>query len=144
MIGEIGHFCLIVALMLALAQGILPLMGAARGRSAWMAVAQPAAQGQFLFVAIAFVLLTTAFVQNDFSILVVAQHSNTQLPTPYRIAAVWGGHEGSMLLWVFMLGVWGVAVSVFSNRLPTVFVARVLGVLGLIAAGFLGFLLFTS
>ncbi|HET8745406.1 MAG TPA: heme lyase CcmF/NrfE family subunit [Ramlibacter sp.] len=144
MIGEIGHFCLIVALMLALAQGILPLMGAARGRAAWMAVAQPAAQGQLLFVAIAFVLLTVAFVNNDFSILVVAQHSNTQLPTPYRIAAVWGGHEGSMLLWVLMLGLWGLAVSVFSNRLPSVFVARVLGVMGLIASGFLGFLLFTS
>jgi cytochrome c-type biogenesis protein CcmF len=144
MIGEIGHFCLIVALMVALAQGILPLMGAAKGRSAWMAVAQPAAQGQFLFVAIAFVMLITAFVNNDFSISVVAQHSNTQLPTPYRVAAVWGGHEGSMLLWVFMLAVWGLAVSVFSTRLPTVFVARVLGVLGLIASGFLMFLLFTS
>lgn len=144
MIGEIGHFCLIVALMLALVQGILPLVGAHRGRTAWMAVAQPAAQGQFLFVAIAFVLLTSAFVNNDFSILVVAQHSNTQLPTPYRIAAVWGGHEGSMLLWVLMLGVWGVAVSLFSQRLPVAIVARVLGVMGLLAAGFLGFLLFTS
>jgi cytochrome c-type biogenesis protein CcmF len=144
MIGEIGHFCLIVALMVALAQGILPLMGAAKGRSAWMAVAQPAAQGQFLFVAIAFVMLITAFVNNDFSISVVAQHSNTQLPTPYRVAAVWGGHEGSMLLWVFMLAVWGLAVSLFSTRLPTVFVARVLGVLGQIASGFLMFLLFTS
>ena len=144
MIGEIGHFCLIVALMLALIQGILPLAGAAKGRSAWMAVAQPAAQGQFLFVAIAFVLLIAAFVNNDFSILVVAQHSNTQLPTPYRVAAVWGGHEGSMLLWVLMLGLWGVAVSVFSNRLPGVFVARVLGVMGLVGSGFIGFLLFTS
>ncbi|GAB3775178.1 heme lyase CcmF/NrfE family subunit [Ramlibacter monticola] len=144
MIGEIGHFCLIVALMLALAQGILPLAGAAKGRPAWMAVAQPAAQGQFLFVAIAFALLVAAFVNNDFSILVVAQHSNTQLPTPYRVAAVWGGHEGSMLLWVLMLGVWGVAVSIFSNRLPGVFVARVLGVMGLVASGFLAFLLFTS
>jgi cytochrome c-type biogenesis protein CcmF len=144
MIGEIGHFCLILALMLALAQGILPLAGAAKGRSAWMAVAQPAAQGQFLFVAIAFALLTTAFVNNDFSIQVVAEHSNTQLPTPYRVAAVWGGHEGSMMLWVLMLGVWGVAVSLFSKRLPTVFVARVLGVMGLVAAGFLGFLLLTS
>ena len=137
MIGEIGHFCLIVALMLALTQGILPLAGAAKGRSAWMAVAQPAAQGQFLFVAIAFVLLIAAFVNNDFSILVVAQHSNTQLPTPYRVAAVWGGHEGSMLLWVLMLGLWGVAVSVFSNRLPGVFVARVLGVMGLVGSGFI-------
>ncbi len=144
MIGEIGHFCLIVALMLALAQGILPLMGAARGRAAWMAVGPPAVQGQFLFVATAFVLLIAAFLRNDFSIMVVAQQSNTQLPTPYKIAAVWGGHEGSMLLWVLMLSLWGVAVSLFSKRLPAVFVARVLGVMGLVAAGFLGFLLFTS
>jgi cytochrome c-type biogenesis protein CcmF len=144
MIGEIGHFCLIVALMLALTQGILPLAGAARGVPGWMAVAQPAAQGQFLFIAIAFATLVAAFVGNDFTMAVVAQHSNTALPTPYRIAAVWGGHEGSMLLWVLMLGVWSVAVSVFSRRLPTLFVARVLGVMGLVSAGFLGFLLFTS
>ena len=144
MIGELGHFCLIVALMLSLAQGVLALAGAQQGRAAWMAVAQPAAQGQFLFVAIAFALLTAAFVNNDFSLLVVAQHSNTQLPTPYRMAAVWGGHEGSMLLWVLMLAVWGMAVSMFSRRLPAPFVARVLGVMGLLGAGFLGFLLFTS
>jgi cytochrome c-type biogenesis protein CcmF len=144
MIGEIGHFCLIVALMLALVQGVLPLAGAARGVPGWMAVAQPAAQGQFLFVAIAFALLTCAFVQNDFTLLVVAQHSNTALPAQYRVAAVWGGHEGSMLLWVLMLGVWSVAVSFFSRRLPTVFVSRVLGVMGLVSAGFLAFLLFTS
>jgi cytochrome c-type biogenesis protein CcmF len=144
MIGEIGHFCLIVALMLALAQGVLPLAGAHRGQAAWMAVAQPAARGQFLFVAAAFVLLAVAFVRNDFSLVLVAQHSNTQLPTPYRIAAVWGNHEGSMLLWVLMLALWGVAVSVFSQRLPMAFVARVLGVMGLLGTGFLGFLLFTS
>ncbi len=89
MIGEIGHFCLIVALMLALAQGV----------PAWMAVAQPAAQGQFLFVALA-----AAFVGNNFTLLVIGQHSNTALPTPYRIAAIWGGHEGSMLRWLLMLG----------------------------------------
>ncbi len=144
MIGEIGHFCLIVALMLALAQGVLPLVGAHKGRAAWMAVAQPAAQGQFLFVAIAYALLTLAFVNNDFSLLIVAQQSNTQLPLPYRIAGVWGGHEGSMLLWVLMLCLWGVAVSMFSQRLPSAFVARVLGVMGLLGTGFLAFLLFTS
>jgi cytochrome c-type biogenesis protein CcmF len=144
MIGEIGHFCLILALMLALAQGILPLLGAARGRAAWMAVAQPAAQGQLLFIAIAYVLLTAAFVNSDFSLLVVAQHSNTQLPTPYKVAAVWGNHEGSMLMWVLMLAIWGVAVSIFSKRLPEPFVARVLGVLGLLGTGLLSFLLFTS
>ncbi|MBI5275346.1 MAG: heme lyase CcmF/NrfE family subunit [Burkholderiales bacterium] len=144
MTGEIGHFCLIVALMLALVQAILPLAGAARGVPAWMAAAQPAAQGQFLFIAMAFGALTLAFVNNDFTLQVVANHSNTQLPLEYRIAAVWGGHEGSMLLWVLMLAVWSVAVSVFSRRLPGVFVARVLGVMGLLASGFIGFLLFTS
>jgi len=144
MIGEIGHFCLIVALLLALTQGLLPLAGAARGEPAWMAVAPAAAQAQFLFVAIAFGALTMAFVDNDFTLLVVAQHSNTALPLPYRVAAVWGGHEGSMLLWVLMLALWSVAVSVFSRRLPAEFVARVLGVLGLLGTGFLGFLLFTS
>jgi cytochrome c-type biogenesis protein CcmF len=144
MIGELGHFCLIVALMLSLAQGILPLMGAAKGRSAWMAVAQPAAQGQLLFIVIAYALLTVAFLNSDFSLLVVAQNSNTQLPTPYKVAAVWGNHEGSMLMWVMMLAIWGVAVSLFSKRLPEAFVARVLGVLGLLGVGFLAFLLFTS
>ncbi|MBC5764038.1 heme lyase CcmF/NrfE family subunit [Ramlibacter albus] len=144
MIGEIGHFSLIVALMLALAQAALPLAGAARGVPAWMAVAQPAAQGQFLFILVAFGALTLAFIDNDFSLLVVAQQSNTQLPLAYRIAGVWGGHEGSMLLWVLMLGLWSVAVSVFSKRLPTAFVARVLGVMGLVSVGFLSFLLFTS
>jgi cytochrome c-type biogenesis protein CcmF len=144
MIGEVGHFCLIVALMIALVQGVLALAGAQRNVPAWMAVAQPAAQGQFLFIAIAFGLLIAAFVGNDFSLAVVAQHSNTELPVHYRVAAVWGGHEGSMLLWVLMLGLWSVAVSIFSRHLPTVFVARVLGVMGLLGAGFLGFLLFTS
>jgi cytochrome c-type biogenesis protein CcmF len=144
MIGELGHFCLVIALMLALAQGVLPLAGAARGVPGWMAVAQPAVQAQLLFIGLAFAALTAAFVQNDFTLLVVAQHSNTQLPLWYRVAAVWGGHEGSMLLWVLMLALWGVGVSVFSRRLPGVFVARVLGVMGLLSTGFLGFLLFTS
>ena len=144
MIGEIGLFCLIVALMLALVQGVLPLAGAARNVPAWMAMAQPAAQGQFLFVAIAYMCITSAFINNDFSLLIVAQQSNTALPTPYRMAAVWGGHEGSMLLWVFVLGLWTMAVSLFSRHLPTPFVARVLGVMGLISTGFLAFLLFTS
>ena len=144
MIGEIGLFCLIVALILALVQGVFPLVGAARNVPAWMAIAQPAAQGQFLFVTIAYVLLTAAFINNDFSLVIVAQQSNTALPTPYRMAAVWGGHEGSMLMWVFVLGLWTMAVSVFSRNLPTPFLARVLGVMGLISTGFLAFLLFTS
>ena len=144
MIGEIGQFSRVVALMIALLQGILPLWGAARNVPAWMALAQPAAQAQFLFVMIAFLTLVAAFVGSDFTLLLVAQHSNTALPTPYRVAAVWGNHEGSMLLWVLMLGLWSVAVSIFSRRLPPPFVARVLGIMGLISAGFLAFLLFTS
>jgi cytochrome c-type biogenesis protein CcmF len=144
MIGELGLLCLAIALMLALVQGVVPIAGAQRGLPGWMAAAQPAAQAQLLFVAIAYAALTWAFVDNDFSLRIVAQHSNTSLPIPYRVAAVWGGHEGSMLLWVLMLALWGVAVSVFSRRLPALFVAHVLGVMGLVGAGFLAFLLFTS
>ena len=103
MIPELGHFALIVALGLALVQAILPLIGAARGNPALVAVARPAAQGQFVFVAIAFGCLAWAFVNNDFSVLYVAEHSNSRLPLQYRFAAVWGGHEGSLLLWVLML-----------------------------------------
>ncbi len=111
MIPEIGQFALILALLLALAQGTLPIVGAARGIPAWMALARPAAQGQFLFVAIAFACLAWSFVTNDFSVLNVASNSNSQLPLPYRIAATWGSHEGSLLLWVLMLAGWTVAVT---------------------------------
>jgi len=141
---ELGQFALALALMLALAQGVLPLVGAARGHRAWMEVARPAAQGQFVFVAFAFGCLTYAFVTNDFSVAYVANNSNSALPLEYRVAAVWGGHEGSLLLWVLMLTVWMVAVSVFSRHLPDEMVARVLGVMGLVSVGFLMFMLFTS
>jgi cytochrome c-type biogenesis protein CcmF len=144
MIPELGQFALVLALLLALTQGTLPLIGAARGVSSWMNLARPAAQGQFVFVVIAFGCLTYTFVTNDFSVLYVASNSNSGLPLQYRVAAVWGGHEGSLLLWVLMLTVWTTAVSVFSNRLPDDIVARVLGVLGLISVGFLSFMLFTS
>ena len=100
MVPEIGHFALILALLLSAVQGILPIAGAARGNAAWMAVARPAAQGQFTFVAIAFGCLAYSFVNNDFSVLNVATNSNSQLPIQYRIAATWGSHEGSLLLWV--------------------------------------------
>ena len=106
MIPELGQFALIVALCIALAQAILPLAGAARGNVAWMHVARPAAQGQFVFVAIAFGCLAYSFVNNDFSVLNVATNSNSSLPWYYRFAATWGSHEGSLLLWVLMLGVW--------------------------------------
>jgi len=144
MIPELGQFALVLALCLALAQGLLPLVGAARGNAAWMAVARPAAQGQFVFVALAFGFLISLFVVNDFSVANVATNSNSSLPLHYRIAASWGSHEGSLLLWALMLTGWSVAVSVFSRRLPDDMVARVLGVMGLVSVGFLAFMLFTS
>ncbi len=144
MIPEIGQFALVLALILAITQGTLPLWGAARGVSSWMNLARPAAQGQFVFVAIAFGCLTYSFVTNDFSVLYVASNSNSSLPLQYRVAGVWGGHEGSLLLWVLMLSLWTTAVSVFSSRLPQDIISRVLGVLGLISVGFLSFMLFTS
>jgi len=143
-IPELGHVALIVALCLALVQGVLPIWGAARGNSVWMGLARPVALGQFTFVTVAFCALTHAFVTNDFSVLYVAQHSNSALPIQYRIAGVWGGHEGSLLLWVFMLGGWTVAVAALSRHLPEEMVARVIGVMGLVAVGFHSFMLFTS
>ena len=144
MIPEIGQLALILAALLALAQGTLPIVGAAQRIPAWMALARPAAQGQFVFVAIAFACLAWSFVTNDFSVLNVASNSNSQLPLPYRFAATWGSHEGSMLLWVLMLAAWTVAVTLFSRHLPAEMVARVLGVMGLISLGFLFFMLLTS
>jgi cytochrome c-type biogenesis protein CcmF len=144
MIPEIGQLSLIIALVIALAQAVLPLTGAARGIPAFVAVARPAAQGQFVFVAIAFGCLAWSFYSNDFSVLNVASNSNSSLPAAYRIAATWGSHEGSLLLWVLMLSIWMLAVSVFSRSLPEEMVARILGVMGLIAVGFLCFMLFTS
>src|SRR4051812_16150557 len=144
MVPEIGQFALILALLLAFTQGVLPIVGAARGNAAWMALARPAAQGQFTFVAIAFGCLAWSFVQNDFSVLNVATNSNSQLPIQYRLAATWGSHEGSLLLWVLMLNVWTVAVTVFSRHLPEEMAARVVGVMGLISVGFLLFMLLTS
>ncbi|WP_319242236.1 heme lyase CcmF/NrfE family subunit [uncultured Propionivibrio sp.] len=144
MIPELGHYALILALCVALAQGILPLVGAHLGQPAWTAFARPAAWTQALLLAVAFGCLTTAFIQNDFTVAYVAQHSNSQLPLQYRIAGVWGGHEGSLLLWIFMLGLWALAVAVFSRRLPEPMIARVIGVLGLVTAGLLLFVLLTS
>jgi cytochrome c-type biogenesis protein CcmF len=144
MVPEVGQFALILALLLALTQATLPLIGAARGKTSWIAVAIPAGQAQFIFVAIAFCCLGYSFITNDFSVLNVATNSNSQLPLQYRLAATWGSHEGSLLLWVFMLGLWTVAVSLFSRHLPDEMVARVLGVMGVISVGFLLFLLLTS
>ena len=144
MIPEIGHFALILALSLALCQGVLPLIGAHRNDEAMMAVARTAATGQFLFVAFAFGCLTWAFLQSDFSVEYVASHSQLALPTIYKVSAVWSAHEGSLLLWVLILSAWTVAVGRFSHDLPAAFSARVLGVLGLLSTGFLLFTLLTS
>ena len=144
MIPELGHFSLILALCIAVALAYFSLVGAATGRLNWLAVAKPAARAQFGFMLIAFLALTWSFVANDFSVSYVAQNSNSQLPLSYRISAVWGGHEGSLLLWGLILAFWCCAVSFFSGALPQVFVARVLGVMGLISVGFVLFMLFTS
>ncbi|HEX6792302.1 MAG TPA: heme lyase CcmF/NrfE family subunit [Casimicrobiaceae bacterium] len=144
MIPEIGHFALILALLVALAQGVVPMLGAARRDAALMSVAVPAARTQFALVALAFACLAYAFVTSDFSVANVAEHSNSHLPAHYRFAATWGSHEGSLLLWSLMLAGWGFAVTLFSRHLPQTLRARVLAVMGFIAVGFLLFLLATS
>jgi len=144
MIPELGHFLLWLALGTALVLGVLPLAGAARGRADWMALARPLAYTLALLVVLAFAALTAAFIQHDFSVLYVASNSNSALPLPYRIAAVWGGHEGSLLLWTLMLSLWLVAVARFSGHLPPAVQARILAVMGLVALGFLLFMLATS
>jgi cytochrome c-type biogenesis protein CcmF len=144
MVPEIGQFALIMALLLALTQATLPLIGAQRGSRSWIAVAAPAGQAQFIFIAIAFCCLGYSFITNDFSVLNVATNSNSQLPLHYRLAATWGSHEGSLLLWALMLGLWTVAVSLFSRHLPDEILARVLSVMGMISVGFLLFMLLTS
>jgi len=144
MTPELGQFALILALLLALAQCVLPLLGAWRGDRALMAVARPAAAGQAVFVVAAFAILVACFLGQDFSVAYVAQNSNLQLPWYYRISAVWGAHEGSLLLWVLILNLWTVAVAALSRALPEAFMARVLGVLGFVSVGFLLFTLITS
>jgi cytochrome c-type biogenesis protein CcmF len=143
-IPELGHFALVIALALSLAQAVLGFAGAATNRHALMATSRPVATGQFLFVLAAFAALAASFVGNDFSVVNVATNSNSQLPTPYRFAATWGSHEGSMLLWTLMLAGWTFAVALFSRHLPERLVARVIAVMGLVSAGFLLFMLLTS
>jgi cytochrome c-type biogenesis protein CcmF len=144
MIPEIGHLLLWLALGTALVLGIVPLAGAQRGRVDWMALARPAAAVQCALVVLSFACLTASFVRHDFSVLYVASNSNSALPLPFRIAAVWGGHEGSMLLWLLMLCGWTLAVARFSRALPLPVVARILAVMGWLAVGFLLFTLTTS
>ncbi len=144
MIPEIGHFALILALCVSIIQGVLPLIGAQQGRREWLILARPATQISFALLTISFGVLAWCFYVNDFSVLYVAEHSNSQLPTVYRLGAVWGGHEGSLLLWIFLLTGWAFAVAQLSKTLDEFMVARVLGVLGLVAAGLLLFVLATS
>ncbi|UQY34381.1 heme lyase CcmF/NrfE family subunit [Pseudomonas fulva] len=144
MIPELGHLAMILALCLALVQSTLPLIGAWRGDRQWMSLAQPAAWGQFAFLAFAFACLTYSFMLDDFSVAYVAQNSNTALPWYYKFSAVWGAHEGSLLLWALILGGWTFAVAIFSRQLPEEMLARVLGVMGIISVGFLLFLIVTS
>ncbi|UCH52411.1 MAG: cytochrome c biogenesis protein CcsA, partial [Pseudomonadota bacterium] len=144
MVPEIGHFALILALCLAFVQASVPLAGAMRGLPNLMTVARPAAVGQFLFLLVAFACLTYAFLVSDFSVTYVANNSNSKLPAAYRFSAVWGAHEGSLLLWALVLGAWTTAVALFSRSLPLATVARVLSVMGMISIGFLLFMLLTS
>src|SRR2546427_5977861 len=144
MIAELGSFSLMVALAVALVQGILPIVGAARGNAAWMGLARPAARALFVLVVVAAACLVISFLRDDFSVVYVATNSTRALPLRYKVAAFWGGHEGSMLLWLLILSFWMFAVSLFSRHLPQEMVARILGVMGLIAVGFLLFILLTS
>ena len=144
MIVEIGHFALILAACVALVQGVLPLAGTALNHQRWQALARPTAAVQFLLIAFSFGVLAHGALTDDFSIKYIAEHSNSLLPAQYKLASVWGGHEGSLLLWMLMLSGWTVSVALFSRTLPLAMVARVIGILGLVSTGFLMFILTTS
>ena len=143
-IPEIGHYALLLAFSLALLQSVLPMWGVARNNVFLSSMARPLASGQFVFMLISFVCLGYAFVNNDFSVQYVANHSNSLLPIQYKISAIWGGHEGSLLLWALILSAWTVAVVIFSRQLPQDMLARVLSVMGMISIGFLLFIIMTS
>jgi cytochrome c-type biogenesis protein CcmF len=144
LLPEFGQIALVLALLIAIVQSTLPMIGAQRGLSPWMAVARPAAWMQLVLVAIAYALLTWAFVAQDFSLQYVAQNSNSLLPMMYRFSAVWGAHEGSLLLWALILALWTAVLAARSQHLPEAVTARVLGTMGIISVGFLAFMIFTS
>ncbi len=144
MIPEIGHFMLWLAVGVSLVLSTVPLVGAQRGRADWMALARPLTTLLFVLVSVSMLCLGSAFVMHDFSVLYVASHSNTALPLAYRIAGIWGGHEGSLLLWLLMLCLWMLAVAQFSKDLPMPVLARILAVMGMVSVGFLAFTLMTS
>ena len=144
MTAEFGHVALIVALCLSVVQAIVPMVGSFAGYRTWMRLGHSLALGQLVFVAISFVCLTMAFLQDDFSLQYVANNSNTLLPTQFKISAVWGAHEGSLLLWALILALWSAAVALFSRHLPLELSSRVLSILGAISVGFGLFILLTS
>src|SRR4051812_18513425 len=144
MITELGHFALALAMIVALVQSTVPLIGAGRGNGAWMALAKPAALCQFALVLFAFGALMHAYLVSDFSVSAVYENSDTATPLLYKISGVWGNHPGSLLLWVSILAVFGAAVAAFGDNLPPALKARVLAVQGMISLGFIAFMLFTS
>jgi len=144
MIPELGHFALALAAVIALAQSVLPVLGAARGDARWMATAGPLAAGQLVAVGAAFACLLWAFAANDTTVASVVANSHSAKPLVYKLSGTWGNHEGSMVLWVLILALCGGAVAAFGRDLPTALKARVIGVIGWVAAGFLLFILFTS
>lgn len=144
MIAELGHFSLILALIAALIQGFLPLAGTALGVRSWVNVARPAVFANAVFCTFAFCCLAWCFYTSDFSVMNVANNSNSMLPWFYRLSATWGSHEGSILFWTLLLALWGLAVAVCSRRLPQDVMARVIGVMGLISVGLTLFMLLTS
>lgn len=143
-VPEIGHFTLVLALFMAISQSVLPLLGVHFGNTLWMRSSRSLASGIFVFVSLALACLAYSFLVDDFSVAYVAGQSNTLLPVEYKISAVWGGHEGSLLLWVWMLAAWTLAVAIFSRHLPLEMVARVVAIMGIITVGFLLFTLLTS
>ncbi|MDP3612220.1 MAG: cytochrome c biogenesis protein CcsA, partial [Rubrivivax sp.] len=144
MIPELGHFALWLAVGVTLALGTVPLVGAQRGRGDWMALARPMSQVLLALITFSFACLVISFVNNDFSVLNVAEHSNSALPMMYRVAASWGSHEGSLVLWLLMQAAWTSAVAVFSRNLPQPMLARILAVMGWLTLTFLLFVLLTS
>ncbi|WP_439104976.1 heme lyase CcmF/NrfE family subunit [Celeribacter marinus] len=144
MLVELGHFALILAFFVAIAQTVLPLWGAHTGRRAFMAVGEPAAVVQLALIAFSFGALTYAFVTSDFSLKLVVENSHTLKPMLYKVSGVWGNHEGSMLLWILIVALFGGAAALFGSNLPVTLRARVLGIQGSIGVAFLAFILFTS
>src|SRR6201747_1542661 len=137
MLPELGHFALILALLLAALQAFFGIAGPMFGRDRWIAAVTPAVAGQFVMIGTAMACLISSFIANDFSVIYIAENSNSALPLFYRVTALWGAHEGSLLLWIFLLSCWTVAVAIGVSRLPPRFAARVLGVLGIVSFGFL-------